>query len=170
MFVAVSPIPLGGVRPFIVLSYLYRLSFYRYRYRNNDFFSVRQNKNYRTIHRKFATISKTNSHTTSWSGFKVEFRFKSVFANVWIYLVSNFGSRASKSTAHLQTSKKWNRSWFRRENPCPANEVTYYGGLSIIKSMRKSENSALLWMTLILGANIQHSVRHSEAIDILIIA
>ena len=33
MFVAVSPIPLGGVRPFFLL--------YRYRYRNTELFSVR---------------------------------------------------------------------------------------------------------------------------------
>ena len=31
LFVAVSPVPQAGVRLFIVLSYRYRLSFYRYR-------------------------------------------------------------------------------------------------------------------------------------------
>ena len=41
LFVAVSPIALGGVRPFIVLSYRYRLSNYRNCYRNTELFSVR---------------------------------------------------------------------------------------------------------------------------------
>ena len=41
LFVAVSPVPQGGVRPFIVLSYRYRLLFYRYRYRIVEPLSLR---------------------------------------------------------------------------------------------------------------------------------
>ena len=39
-FVAVSPVPQGGLRPFIALSYHYRLSFYRYRYRTIETISI----------------------------------------------------------------------------------------------------------------------------------
>ena len=38
LFVAVSPIPMAGVRPFIVLSYRYRISNDRNYYRNTELF------------------------------------------------------------------------------------------------------------------------------------
>ena len=41
LLVAVSPVPQGGVRPLIVLSYRYRLSFYRHRYRIIETLSMR---------------------------------------------------------------------------------------------------------------------------------
>ena len=57
LFVAVSPIPVGGVRPFIVLSYRCRLSFYRYRYRNTEKKNRFDNFLFcRTIYRKLVSV------------------------------------------------------------------------------------------------------------------
>ena len=46
LLVAVYPLPLGGVRPFIVLSYRFRLLNYRNYYRNIDHISVRYYSKY----------------------------------------------------------------------------------------------------------------------------
>ena len=62
LFVDMSPVPQGGVWPFIVLSYRYRLSFYRYRYRIIETLSIRDFiiSLSNDIIESFDTISNTN--------------------------------------------------------------------------------------------------------------
>ena len=61
LFVAVIPAPQRGVRPSIVLSYRYRLSFYRYRYRIIEKNPIRYYRFFvERYHREFDTISNAN--------------------------------------------------------------------------------------------------------------
>ena len=65
-----SPVPQGGVRPFIVLSYRYRLSFYRYRYQIIETLSIRYHRFFfRTILSKvsirYSTLLVVARHSSS---------------------------------------------------------------------------------------------------------
>ena len=88
---------------------------------------------------------------TSWSGHKTDIHSIVIFAFIWPYYSSKFGTMVPAPAARLHMSF-WNSRWFRRKMPYRVNPVTY-GDISIIRSVQNSEKSVER-MTPSQGVNI----------------